>query len=103
MNETNRKLVFGLTPNSQPKMNRAAEQSHLELSQLHHPFPILESLSGASIGADETVAFVRELLEIALVPAEAPGRRGVSHLAAFLAGLPSRGQEIDCRLQSSSR
>ena len=103
MNETNRKLVFGLTPNGQSKMNRAAEQSHLELSQLHHPFPILESLSGASIGADETVAFVRELLEMALVPPEAPGRCGASHLAAFLAGLPSRGQEIGCKMQSISR
>ena len=54
------------------KMNSAAEQNHLELSQLHDPFPILTSLCGASIGADETVAFVRELLEMALVPREAP-------------------------------
>ena len=52
------------------KMNRAAEQSHLELSQLHHPFPILESLCGASIGADKTLSLVRELLEMALVPPE---------------------------------
>jgi hypothetical protein len=75
MNETNRKLVFGLTPNGQPKMNRAAEQSHLELSQLHDPFPILASPCGASIGADKTLSFVRELLEMALVPPEALGRR----------------------------
>jgi hypothetical protein len=62
-------FVFAIDP---PIRNGAAEQSHLELSQLHHPFPILESLCGASIGADETVAFVRELLEMALVPPEAP-------------------------------
>jgi hypothetical protein len=74
-------------------MNRAAKQSHLELSQLHHAFPILESLCGASIGADETVAFVRELLEMALVPPEAPGRCGASHLAACLAALPSKRQK----------
>jgi hypothetical protein len=28
---------------------------------------------------------------------------GAAHLAAFLAGLPSRGQEIDGKLQSNSR
>ena len=28
---------------------------------------------------------------------------GVWHLAAFLAGLPSKGQEIDDKLQSNSR
>jgi hypothetical protein len=82
-------------------MNRATEQSHLELSQRHDSFPILESLCGASIGADKTVAFVRELLEMALVPPEAPGRCGASHLAVYLAALPSRGQEIDGKLQSN--
>jgi hypothetical protein len=50
-----------------------------------------------------TLSFVRELLEMALIPLEVPGRRGASHLAAFLAGLPSRGQEIDGKLQSNSR
>jgi hypothetical protein len=30
------------------------------------------------------------------------GQSGVSHLAAFLAGLPSKGQEIDDKLQSDS-
>jgi hypothetical protein len=84
-------------------MNSVAKQSHVELSQLHHPFPILESLCGASIGADKTLSFVRKLLEMALVPPEAPGRCGASHLAAFLAGLPSMEQEIDCRLQSNPR
>jgi hypothetical protein len=99
------------------------------LCGLHHPFPILESLCGAGIGADKTLSFVRELLEMALVPPEAadavatdvqsndsgtlpmpypiseptPGRCGASHLAAFLAGLPSMEQEIDCKLQSNSR
>lgn len=28
---------------------------------------------------------------------------GAAHLAAFLAGLPSRGQEMDGKLQSNSR
>jgi hypothetical protein len=81
-----------------------SEDEHTALlKSLHHPFPVLESLCGASIGADETVAFVRELLEMALVPPEALGRRGVSHLAAFLAALPSKGQEIDGKMQSNSR
>ena len=31
------------------------------------------------------------------------GRSRACHLAAFLADLPSRGQEIDCKLQSISR
>jgi hypothetical protein len=30
-------------------------------------------------------------------------KSGVWHLAAFLAGLPSKGQEIDDKLQSNSR
>jgi hypothetical protein len=30
-------------------------------------------------------------------------KNGVWHLAAFLAGLPSKGQEIDDKLQSNSR
>jgi hypothetical protein len=64
------------------KMNRAAEQSHLELSQLHDSFPILESLCGASIGADKTLSFVRELLEMALVTPEAPYPENTSNSAA---------------------
>jgi hypothetical protein len=32
-----------------------------------------------------------------------PGGEGAAHLAAFLASLPSRGQEIDGKLQSNSR
>jgi hypothetical protein len=31
------------------------------------------------------------------------GQSGVWHLAAFLDGLPSKGQEIDDKLQSNSR
>jgi hypothetical protein len=31
------------------------------------------------------------------------GQNGVCHLAAFLADVPSRRQEIDCKLQSNSR
>ena len=30
------------------------------------------------------------------------GQNGVRHLAAFLADVPSRGQEIDCKLQPNS-
>jgi len=32
-----------------------------------------------------------------------PSRNGACHSAAFLAGLPSMEQEIDCKLQSNSR
>jgi hypothetical protein len=83
-------------------MNRTPEQSHLELSQLHHPFPILESVCGASIGADKTLSFVRELLEMALVFTYARAT-WVIQLAAFLAGLPSMEPEIDCKMPSISR
>jgi hypothetical protein len=31
------------------------------------------------------------------------GQSGVRHLAAFLAGLPSKGQEIDDKMPSNSR
>jgi hypothetical protein len=31
------------------------------------------------------------------------GQNRLTHLAVYLAGLPSRGQEIDGRLQSNSR
>jgi hypothetical protein len=64
---------------------------------------IRESLCGASIGADKILSFVRLLLEMALVPPEALGRRGVSHLAAFLAALPSKTLPLQLTLGAGSR